>query len=111
MEKIPLKFVCFILALGTSTAMAVTVKDVGINYIGMYGHGRVFVSVDKPLPVPGCTDATWLQIESTHPLRKDYYSMLLAAHMAGKKIDINTTGCLAGQATIVDQSGDYVLVK
>ena len=92
-------------------AQAVVVQDVGINYIGIYGHGRIFVSVDKPLPVPGCESAVWLQIESTHPYRKDYYSMLLSAHAAGKNININTTGCLAGQATIVPETGDYIMVK
>ena len=99
------------MVLGSSTVQAITVKDVGINYIGIYGHGRIFVSVDKPLPVPGCESATWLQIESTHPYRKDYYSMLLSAHAADKKIDINTTGCLAGQATIIPETGDYIIVK
>ena len=109
------KIICMLLgavfSIGASTSNAISVTDIGIKYVGIYGNGRVFASLDKAVPVTGCTDATWLQIGPDHPLKDKIYSMLLAAHMSGKKIDITATGCFAGQATIVDQSSDYVLVK
>lgn len=90
---------------------AVTVKDVGINYVGMYGDGSVFASLDKTIPVSGCESATWIVVPTSHAHKKELYSMLLSAKVSAKKIDINSSSCLSGSVTITESSSDYILVK
>ena len=92
-------------------AHAIDVKDVGIRYVGIYANGRIFASLDKTIPVPGCADATWIQIDANHPHKNDFYSLLLSAHAAKKKLDVNLTACLGGQATLANDSSDYIIVK
>ncbi|PCK09231.1 MAG: hypothetical protein COA42_05075 [Alteromonadaceae bacterium] len=90
---------------------AATVKDVKINYVGIYGNGKIFASLDTTIPIPECSTASWVMISDTHNDKDRIYSMLLAAHAAGNKIDINSNSCLSGQATITEGTSDYILVK
>jgi hypothetical protein len=77
----------------------------------MYGNGKVFASLDKVIPVANCETATWVVIPDDHLKKAEFYSMLLMAFAAGKKLDINSTSCHSGQATITKGSTDYILVK
>lgn len=100
----------FLLAL-SPFVNATQVSDVGVNYVGIYGDGRVFASLDKTIPVSGCESATWLMLPSGHGQKKEIYSMLLSAKTTGKKIDVNSNACFSGFATIAEGASDFILVK
>lgn len=105
------KALSMLLLIAASSASAAQVSDAGVNYVGVYGDGRVFASLDTVVPVNGCESATWIVLPSTHAHKKELYSLLLSAKTAGRKIDVNSTSCISSSATITEGTSDYILVK
>ena len=105
------KFIGVLLLSLSQVSPAVLVTDIEIHYVGIYGDGRIFASLDKTIPVNGCESATWGAISADHMHKKEIYSLLLSALAAGKKLEINATSCLSGSATITEGTSDYIIVR
>lgn len=105
-----IKFV-FIAFLFISTANAsVSNANVKVTYVGNYADGRLFIVVDKQLD-PTCANSSWIVLAANHVAKKEIHSNALAALMADRFVDLNTSCNTASSVAEITAPGDYFIVK
>ncbi len=71
------------------------VRDAPIDTITVQPNGRVYLRLKVAVPDLSCTGNTfgYLEFDTDAPHYKAQFSLVLAAHMAGKSIDVYVSGC------------------
>lgn len=72
------------------------VSDVSIRKIAVQPQQNIYVLFDKTLPSLGCKGGTspYGQLNPDLPHFKEQFSLMVAAFMSGKKLDVYVHGCL-----------------
>lgn len=100
--KITMKFAkCFIatcLLLVSHMSFAGATTPAGqITKIGLYdGHTGILITHAYLMDPDQCGRQDIYILPQTHPHYKEAYSLLLAAQMAGKKVELTISGCHQG---------------
>jgi hypothetical protein len=89
-----------------------------VLYVGNYGNGNLFISLDVTINEPGCP-ASRIDIPASHPNIKSFLATALTAKASGQTVTVLTKGCFSFSAVgnnysfpTVDQSNDsYILLS
>lgn len=79
-----------------------------VNRIEVQPNGNVYVSVSMAVPNLGCplNGTNWIQLNTSYPHYKEQYSLLLAAMLANKQVEIYVHGC--GDAYVIAHNTDII---
>lgn len=71
------------------------VTNAAIWYVTVQPNGRVYVRLKVAVPDLGCTGNIfgYLEFDTNAPHYKEQYSLILAAHMAGRTVDVYVSDC------------------
>lgn len=85
-------FIIFVVFLSiNSHAENLSDKTVKTTHVNLSG-GYYFKTVETMVDPEGCGSTSWYRL-STESFNKEAFSLLLAAHMSGKKVSFNISGC------------------
>lgn len=89
---------CFItvvlLLVGHSSFAGGTTPPGQVTGITLYdGHTGILIMHSHRMDPDQCGRQDQYILPQTHPHYKEAYSLLLAAHLAGKKVEITVSGC------------------
>lgn len=72
-----------------------TVKTTHVNLSG----GYYFKTVEAMVDPEGCGSTSWYRL-SNEDFGREAFSLLLAAHMSGKKVSFNIDGCAGNYPSV-----------
>ncbi|MEZ8084194.1 hypothetical protein [Enterovibrio norvegicus] len=70
-----------------------------VMYVGTWGHGGIFINLDKVMNEPGCSKKE-IWIPGTSPSIKEILGLAMTAYAADQFIHVKTKGCVNGYPTI-----------
>ncbi|MEY4589096.1 MAG: hypothetical protein RL497_1172 [Pseudomonadota bacterium] len=89
------------LAISTSTHAGALASNEAINVLHYYeGHVGVLIKQPTMIDPDKCGRTDWYILRNDHPLYKEMYAVVLAAHMANKPVHFYLEGCVQGIPSI-----------
>lgn len=83
-----------------SNAQAATATGV-VEYAGVYGSGRLFISLDTEISQTGCP-SNRIDIEANHPQIDRWLSVAMVSASAKIPITVSATGCFGSSYVTID---------
>ncbi len=99
MEKMKKCFLLIVLLLSSGQVLALDqptwIAPIELDNIAVQPNGNVYIQIDSWTPDLGCAlnSRGWLQLSTSAVNFDQQFSLLLAAHMAAKKVKIYVSGC------------------
>ena len=92
---------------GASTALASSVIDANVTYVGIYGDGRFYVGLDTTIDESGCPNARF-DVPPTHPQIKNWLAIVMTALATGRPVRVKTSGCWGPWPTMSQGPDSFV---